>query len=102
MTENLMMKFMPRISDLDYYISCIYKNLMKNLFKKALYAFGNKDVCCTAAECYEKDFKKNSDGNIVYVGQYDSSVLEKKELKVTFESTWVYCVLFLIRKSMIQ
>ena len=92
--ENLMMTIMPKISDLDFYISCIYKNLMKNLFKKALYAFENEEAFCTAVANYEKEFQKNSDGNIVYIGQFDSSKFEKKELKIMVKSTSVYCVLF--------
>jgi hypothetical protein len=91
---------MTLFGKLEYYFSCIYKNLMPDLFKYARYAIIDGERLCTTASQYETEFKLNGNGEIEYIGTYESSELEKKEFRLKVESDFVFfCVLFFDRKK---
>ena len=68
---------------------------MPDFFQKAKCAFDDGTSYCAPPLYYEKEFKRNDKGVLEYIGSYDSSKLEKKELKVSVGiNSVVYCVLF--------
>ena len=55
-----MYAIMELSSSLDFYLTCLYKNLMPGLFKKGMYAFDDGISLCTAVSNYESKFKRNN------------------------------------------